>query len=186
LDVILAMVDAFQRFWNFLVGYVRKRPALAPDVHQPQSPPKAKRSSEWTEERESESAAWRAKCKQASLRWQHELRERRERETERLTKLAVQRQREDMEARAARESEDGEPFYQSRRWQKLRYEAFLRYGRVCALCKRTPEVHNFVLHVDHIKPRSRYPQHQWDIENLQILCEDCNLGKGARDDTKWR
>lgn len=180
------MINAVQQFWDFLVGRMRGRPAKAPSSSQPQNPPNVERTSGWTAERASESAAWQAQCKQASLRRQHELRERKEREFQRLTEIAAKRQREDMESRAARESDNGEPFYRSRRWQQLRYEAFLRYGRVCALCRRTPEVHNVVLHVDHIKPRSRFPQHQWDLENLQILCEDCNMGKGARDDTRWR
>lgn len=183
------MTDAFHRFWDSLVGYVRGRPPRAPDIRQPQHPPKAEVSAAAaarTAEQELRSARWREWCAQASLRRQQELRERTEHESRRLTHLAAQRQREDMEARAARESEDGEPFYRSRRWQKLRYEAFLRYGRACALCRRSPEIHNVILHVDHIKPRSRYPQHQWDIKNLQILCEDCNMGKGAADDTRWR
>ncbi len=42
------------------------------------------------------------------------------------------------------------------------------------------------LHVDHIKPRSKYPDLALDINNLQILCESCNLGKGAWDETDFR
>lgn len=33
-----------------------------------------------------------------------------------------------------------------------------------------------VIHVDHIKPRSTFPQLEMDINNLQILCVDCNMG----------
>lgn len=76
-------------------------------------------------------------------------------------------------------------FYSSRSWQNLRYEAFKRYGKHCALCGRST-ADGVTLHVDHIKPRSKYPEMALDIENLQILCEDCNMGKGARDKTKWR
>lgn len=76
-------------------------------------------------------------------------------------------------------------FYKSRAWQNIRYEAFKRYGRRCSLCGRGPS-DGVILHVDHIKPRSKFPDLSLEIDNLQILCEDCNLGKGARDSTKWR
>lgn len=33
------------------------------------------------------------------------------------------------------------------------------------------------IHVDHIKPKSKYPQLALEEYNLQVLCEDCNLGK---------
>jgi 5-methylcytosine-specific restriction endonuclease McrA len=42
------------------------------------------------------------------------------------------------------------------------------------------------IHVDHIKPRSKYPKIELDINNLQILCDDCNIGKGNWDETDWR
>lgn len=42
------------------------------------------------------------------------------------------------------------------------------------------------LHVDHIKPISRAPDLALNINNLQILCKDCNLGKGNRDKKDWR
>ncbi|WP_425289641.1 HNH endonuclease [Shewanella algae] len=47
----------------------------------------------------------------------------------------------------------------------------------CVECNRTKAEHNIVLHVDHILPRSKYPHKALDINNMQILCEDCNLGK---------
>jgi 5-methylcytosine-specific restriction endonuclease McrA len=73
------------------------------------------------------------------------------------------------------------PFYDSREWLELRYAAFKRYGRVCSLCGGTS-----LLHVDHIKPRSKYPLLELDIDNLQILCKACNLGKSNKDETQWR
>ena len=42
------------------------------------------------------------------------------------------------------------------------------------------------LQVDHIKPRSKFPHLALEISNLQVLCRDCNLGKGNRDATDWR
>lgn len=68
------------------------------------------------------------------------------------------------------------------RWIKIRYAVFLRDGKRCALCG----IENGRLHIDHIKPMSRYPELAWDIKNLQVLCEACNLGKSDKDDTDWR
>lgn len=42
------------------------------------------------------------------------------------------------------------------------------------------------MHVDHIKPRSKFPELALVLDNLQILCEDCNLGKSNKDETDWR
>ncbi len=76
-------------------------------------------------------------------------------------------------------------FYESRQWRELRYEALLKYGRKCSCCGIEAGM-NIPLHVDHIKPRTKYPDLALDINNLQILCESCNLGKGAWDETDFR
>lgn len=67
------------------------------------------------------------------------------------------------------------------KWIKLRYEVFKKYGRKCMVCGSTDK-----LHVDHIKPKSKYPELCWDINNLQILCEPCNIGKGYEHEDDWR
>ncbi|MBO2702205.1 HNH endonuclease [Shewanella algae] len=68
-------------------------------------------------------------------------------------------------------------FYQSRAWLALRYQVLQTHEHKCVECNRTKAEHNIVLHVDHILPRSKYPHKALDINNMQILCEDCNLGK---------
>lgn len=75
-------------------------------------------------------------------------------------------------------------FYKSDAWRELRYKALKLYGRQCMCCGAKPP--NTVLHVDHIKPRSRFPDLALDIDNLQILCEDCNLGKSNNDCVDYR
>lgn len=40
--------------------------------------------------------------------------------------------------------------------------------------------------VDHIKPASRFPDLALDLENLQVLCNDCNMGKSNDDYTDFR
>ena len=69
-----------------------------------------------------------------------------------------------------------------------RYEVLKRAGKRCELCgvaegdeayeARPP------LHIDHITPRSKGGSN--DLDNLQVLCRACNLGKGNRDDTDFR
>jgi 5-methylcytosine-specific restriction endonuclease McrA len=76
-------------------------------------------------------------------------------------------------------------FYDSREWRSLRVKALLKYGRKCCLCGRGVQ-DNVVLHVDHIQPRSKRPDLELSIHNLQILCADCNLGKSNNYSEKWR
>jgi len=77
-----------------------------------------------------------------------------------------------------------EGFYDSREWRDLRYKALKLHGRQCLCCgAKPPEV---VLHVDHVKPRSLYPELELELDNLQILCKDCNLGKSNKDEIDYR
>ncbi len=76
-------------------------------------------------------------------------------------------------------------FYSSPEWLRVRYEALKKHGRRCAVCGATP-ANNVQMHVDHIKPRSLYPNLQLSLDNLQILCAPCNLGKGNSDQIDWR
>lgn len=79
-----------------------------------------------------------------------------------------------------------EDFYSSKDWRKLRVRVLERYQCSCMMCGRSPKAHKIVLHVDHIKPRSKFPELSLTFDNLQILCEDCNLGKSNKYDTDWR
>ncbi|RTR27006.1 HNH endonuclease [Shewanella atlantica] len=76
-------------------------------------------------------------------------------------------------------------FYSSGKWMRLRYQAFEVYGNKCACCGANPES-GVTLHVDHIKPRSTHPELELDITNLQVLCEQCNIGKLNKFQTQWR
>lgn len=81
--------------------------------------------------------------------------------------------------------EQSAAFYISAEWRKLRYQALLKSNGCCEACGRSKH-HGIVLHVDHVKPISKYPHLRLVLTNLQILCEDCNLGKSAWDETDWR
>jgi len=76
-------------------------------------------------------------------------------------------------------------FYHTPEWVALRYRALERYGNLCFACGRGPKS-GVIIHVDHIKPRSLHPNLAFDIENLQILCEDCNKGKSNKFQKDWR
>jgi len=76
-------------------------------------------------------------------------------------------------------------FYACDEWRYVRYEALLLNDGRCECCGRGKH-QGIILHVDHIKPRSRYPALQLRVDNLQVLCIDCNMGKQAWDETDWR
>jgi 5-methylcytosine-specific restriction endonuclease McrA len=76
-------------------------------------------------------------------------------------------------------------FLMTYEWRKVRMEALKKYGARCQCCGATP-AHGAVMNVDHIKPRKLYPHLALDLNNLQVLCHDCNHGKGNWDMTDWR
>lgn len=75
-------------------------------------------------------------------------------------------------------------FLASFEWKRLRVKAFEKYGRACLCCGASPAT-GAVLNVDHVKSRRRRPDLALDLNNLQVLCGDCNHGKG-NDDTDYR
>lgn len=82
-------------------------------------------------------------------------------------------------------------FYKSWEWRTLRMEALKRHGPTCQCCgaragQETAAGEPVRICVDHIKPVSKYWALRLDPENLQILCDECNQGKGAWDQTDWR
>jgi ATP adenylyltransferase len=66
--------------------------------------------------------------------------------------------------------------------ETIRYEVLRRSHGKCQLCGCSST--DFPLHVDHIIPRSKKGTN--DPDNLQALCERCNLAKGNRDTTDFR
>jgi len=71
----------------------------------------------------------------------------------------------------------GEVFYKTIEWRRARYQAIKIHGNRCQLCGAGPQ-DGITLHVDHIKPRSLFPELCLDFNNLQVLCEDCHIAKG--------
>lgn len=82
-------------------------------------------------------------------------------------------------------------FYASWEWRTLRMKILKEFGAVCMCCGSTPKHTDMngepvKIVVDHIKPLHTH----WDLrlsrDNLQVLCDECNQGKGAWDDTDYR
>lgn len=72
-------------------------------------------------------------------------------------------------------------FYLSWEWKRARYDALAHYGRRCACCGWEPgDAGPGYLVVDHVQPIRRRPDLALDLSNLQVLCNDCNMGKGSR------
>lgn len=76
-------------------------------------------------------------------------------------------------------------FYESWEWKHKRLEAIKLHGRKCLCCGAGPE-HGVRIVVDHIKPLGEFWELRLDLNNLQVLCNDCNMGKGNRDFTDFR
>lgn len=75
-------------------------------------------------------------------------------------------------------------FYSTWAWRKLRYKVIKHYGKTCMACNASGK--DVQIQVDHIKPRSLFPELALDFENMQTLCADCNMGKSNIDFTDWR
>ncbi len=76
-------------------------------------------------------------------------------------------------------------FLQTYEWRRVRMVALKKYGAKCQCCGATPAT-GAVMNVDHIKPRKLFPHLALDVDNLQVLCHECNHGKGNWDMTDWR
>ena len=74
-------------------------------------------------------------------------------------------------------------FLNSKAWKRLRYQALKLHGMRCQCCGASPKT-GAILNVDHVMPRSLFPQLALQIDNLQVLCSECNEGKGNWDMTK--
>ena len=80
---------------------------------------------------------------------------------------------------------NSDAFLSSYEWRRLRLVILKKYGSKCQCCGATPES-GAVMNVDHIKPRKIYPELALTESNLQVLCHECNHGKGNWDMTDFR
>jgi HNH endonuclease len=75
-------------------------------------------------------------------------------------------------------------FYASWEWKRLSYDAKLQRGRKCECCGAQPPQVRII--TDHIKPIRHHWHLRLDPSNLQVLCDECNMGKGSRDESDFR
>jgi 5-methylcytosine-specific restriction endonuclease McrA len=66
-------------------------------------------------------------------------------------------------------------------WQLLRRRVLHFYGAICMCCGSTKNIN-----IDHIKPKSKYPELAMEFSNLQVLCWPCNKSKNNRHETDYR
>lgn len=82
-------------------------------------------------------------------------------------------------------------FYRSWEWRTLRMEVLREFGAACQCCgaKRgdlAMDGQPVRICVDHIKPLAKHWELRLERSNLQVLCDECNQGKGAWDETDYR
>lgn len=78
-------------------------------------------------------------------------------------------------------SDNSDCFYLSKEWRIIRLKILNKYGYICMKCGSTE-----LMHVDHIKPRSLYKHLELCEDNLQVLCQKCNIGKSNRSQIDYR
>lgn len=78
-------------------------------------------------------------------------------------------------------------FYADPAWRfaRVRYDAIKKSGGRCECCG-AEKSDGVRLVVDHIEPIRYRWSRRYDPSNLQVLCDECNRGKGSRDATDWR
>jgi hypothetical protein len=72
-------------------------------------------------------------------------------------------------------------FYQCALWKSIRSKVLANLGTSCLKCGSS-----LAIAVDHILPRSLYPELALREENLQVLCRSCNSSKGNRSTEDFR
>ena len=79
-------------------------------------------------------------------------------------------------------------FLRTPQWKRVRYDALAANDGRCELCGRNKHQlgQGKYLNVDHVEPRRARPGLALDVRNLQVLCPDCNAGKGNRHSHEWR
>lgn len=85
----------------------------------------------------------------------------------------------------AKSSLKQDKFLSSYHWRKARMQVLTVFGPVCMCCGASKES-GAVMNVDHILPRKTNPELSLSLDNLQVLCDVCNHGKGNWDTTDWR
>ncbi|RKS42758.1 HNH endonuclease [Gillisia mitskevichiae] len=65
----------------------------------------------------------------------------------------------------------------------IRFKILERDNGKCVLCGKNPEKNGVILHIDHVLPYSLGGL--TEMNNLQTLCSDCNIGKSNKSNINW-
>lgn len=83
--------------------------------------------------------------------------------------------------RLKKTTEKQQKFLNSDEWKNIRQVVLNLYEPVCMKCGDKENIQ-----VDHIKPKSKYPEIALSVDNLQILCWPCNKKKGNKNELDYR
>lgn len=108
-----------------------------------------------------------------------------------LFRQRLQEEREEWQARTAirvrelaeerkQRLDETQQFYSSPEWQLVRDQVIREEGHQCSECGEHIQYKEEIT-VDHIRPRSKYPDLAFERRNLRVLCRSCNSRKGAKD-----
>ena len=81
---------------------------------------------------------------------------------------------------AKEEFQKDENFYSSPEWREVRKQILRSQSHICYICNELI-FDSFDLTVDHVKPKSKYPDLSLELSNLKIACRSCNSAKGNKD-----
>lgn len=73
-------------------------------------------------------------------------------------------------------------FFMRTDWERVRRVIYTRDGGLCMKCGKRVNAKNF--HVDHIVPLT-HGGDEWDLNNLELACPECNLQKGSRPEVEY-
>lgn len=95
------------------------------------------------------------------------------------------------QSKSAPSADEKDEFYKSWKWRTLRTKVLEKFGFACQCCGARPGMvdvggNPVRIVVDHIKPISKYWNLRLEITNLQVLCDECNMGKGNWNETDFR
>ena len=87
------------------------------------------------------------------------------------------------ESRTGVTAGENNPAWIGGRWTYWKQQTKLRDDYICQRCGFSDKE---IMIVDHILPRSVYPELELDINNLQTLCPNCNAKKTLQDIKKYQ
>lgn len=68
------------------------------------------------------------------------------------------------------------------RWSLLKKHLYKIYPYKCMKCKKT----NCEIHADHVLPKSKHSNCKYKLDNLQVLCKNCNYEKSNKNKIDYR